>query len=76
MAENKDVSTMRVGSKVWKNGTMVNWEDAHIHVMSHVVHYGSSVFEGIDAMLTRTAQRSFVWMSIPNVFLTLQRSIA
>ncbi|MBX3245137.1 MAG: branched-chain amino acid transaminase [Acidobacteria bacterium] len=38
---------MRVGSKVWKNGTMVNWEDAHIHVMSHVVHYGSSVFEGI-----------------------------
>jgi len=33
--------------KVWHNGKFINWEDATIHVMSHVVHYGSSVFEGI-----------------------------
>ena len=32
---------------IWHNGQMVPWESANIHVMSHVVHYGSSVFEGI-----------------------------
>jgi branched-chain amino acid aminotransferase len=34
-------------SRIWRDGQFVNWEDATIHVMSHVVHYGSSVFEGI-----------------------------
>jgi branched-chain amino acid aminotransferase len=33
--------------KIWHNGKFVRWDDAHIHVMSHVVNYGSSVFEGI-----------------------------
>jgi branched-chain amino acid aminotransferase len=33
--------------KIWRDGQLVAWEDATIHVMSHVVHYGSSVFEGI-----------------------------
>ncbi|HXY32446.1 MAG TPA: branched-chain amino acid transaminase [Gemmatimonadaceae bacterium] len=34
-------------SKIWRDGQFVSWDDATIHVMSHVVHYGSSVFEGI-----------------------------
>ena len=34
-------------SKIWHNGKMIAWEDATLHVMSHVVNYGSSVFEGI-----------------------------
>ena len=34
-------------SKIWHNGNMIPWEDATLHVMSHVIHYGSSVFEGI-----------------------------
>ena len=38
---------MKISPKVWKNGEFVGWDDAQIHVMSHVVHYGSSVFEGI-----------------------------
>ncbi len=33
--------------KVWMNGEMVDWKDATIHVASHVIHYGSGVFEGI-----------------------------
>ncbi|MGC2324310.1 MAG: branched-chain amino acid transaminase [Terriglobales bacterium] len=33
--------------KIWHNGKFINWEDATLHVMSHVVHYGSSVFEGV-----------------------------
>jgi branched-chain amino acid aminotransferase len=32
--------------KIWMNGTLVDWADASIHVASHVVHYGSGVFEG------------------------------
>jgi branched-chain amino acid aminotransferase len=38
---------MKISQKVWRNGEMINWDDAHIHVMSHVVNYGTSVFEGI-----------------------------
>jgi branched-chain amino acid aminotransferase len=33
--------------KVWHNGKLIRWDDAHIHVMSHVVNYGSAVFEGV-----------------------------
>jgi len=33
--------------KIWHNGTLIPWDDANIHVMSHVIHYGSSVFEGV-----------------------------
>jgi branched-chain amino acid aminotransferase len=32
---------------IWRNGQMIAWDQAQIHVMSHVVHYGSSVFEGL-----------------------------
>jgi branched-chain amino acid aminotransferase len=32
--------------KIWMNGRLVDWKDANIHVASHVVHYGSGVFEG------------------------------
>jgi len=34
-------------SNIWHNGQLIPWEKANIHVMSHVIHYGSSVFEGI-----------------------------
>ena len=33
--------------KIWFNGELVGWEEAQIHVLSHVVHYGTSVFEGM-----------------------------
>jgi branched-chain amino acid aminotransferase len=33
--------------KIWHNGKLINWDDAKIHIMSHVVNYGSSVFEGV-----------------------------
>ena len=37
---------------IWMNGQWVAWEDAKIHVLSHVMHYGSSVFEGIRCYKT------------------------
>lgn len=39
--------------KIWMNGKLVNWNDAKIHVLSHVVHYGSSWFEGIRCYDTK-----------------------
>ena len=38
--------------KIWMNGEMVDWKDANIHILSHVVHYGSSWFEGIRCYKT------------------------
>jgi len=38
--------------RIWRDGKFINWEDATIHVMSHVVHYGSSVFEGVRCYAT------------------------
>src|SRR5258707_11769140 len=32
--------------KIWMKGTLVDWADAHFHIASHVIHYGSPVFEG------------------------------
>ncbi len=38
---------MKISPKVWRNGEFIDWDDARVHVMSHVINYGSSVFEGI-----------------------------
>ncbi len=44
---------------IWHNGKLIPWEQANIHVMSHVVHYGSSVFEGIRCYQTGTGAGIF-----------------
>lgn len=38
---------MEKAAKIWMNGKLVDWDDAKIHILSHVVHYGSSLFEGL-----------------------------
>jgi branched-chain amino acid aminotransferase len=38
---------LQTTTNIWHNGELLPWDQANIHVMSHVVHYGSSVFEGI-----------------------------
>jgi len=38
---------LQTTQNIWHNGDLIPWEKAQIHVMSHVIHYGSSVFEGI-----------------------------
>jgi branched-chain amino acid aminotransferase len=45
--------------KIWMDGELVDWQDATIHVLSHAVHYGSGVFEGIRAY--DTARGPAVW---------------
>ena len=58
MAE-KDVNTMKISPVVWKNGEVIKWDDARVHVMTHALHYGSSVFEGIRCY--ETSQGSAVF---------------
>jgi branched-chain amino acid aminotransferase len=41
-----------VAKKVWHNGEFIDWSQANIHVMSHVVHYASALFEGIRCYAT------------------------
>jgi branched-chain amino acid aminotransferase len=55
----KDVATMKISPKVWKNGEIIDWDDARIHIMSHVIHYGSSVFEGIRCYNTKQGSAVF-----------------
>ena len=38
--------------KIWMNGDLVDWDQAHIHVLTHTLHYGMGVFEGIRAYET------------------------
>jgi branched-chain amino acid aminotransferase len=45
--------------KIWMNGKLVNWDEAQIHVLSHVVHYGSSWFEGIRCYETASGSAIF-----------------
>ncbi|MGH2686192.1 MAG: branched-chain amino acid transaminase [Actinomycetota bacterium] len=45
--------------KIWMDGELVAWEDAKVHVLTHALHYGSGVFEGIRAY--RTSQGTAVF---------------
>jgi branched-chain amino acid aminotransferase len=45
--------------KIWMNGKWVAWDDAKIHILSHVAHYASSVFEGIRCYKTKRGPAIF-----------------
>ncbi len=45
--------------KIWMNGHLVSWDNAQIHILSHVIHYGSSWFEGIRCYNTKRGSAIF-----------------
>lgn len=45
--------------KIWMNGKLVDWDEAKIHVLSHVIHYGTSWFEGIRCYNTKKGSAIF-----------------
>lgn len=45
--------------KIWMDGELVDWEDATIHVLTHTLHYGCGVFEGIRAYATERGPAVF-----------------
>ncbi len=55
----KDVKTPAIVQEIWHNGEFIKWDDARVHVMSHVLHYGSSVFEGIRCYATKRGPAIF-----------------
>jgi len=55
----KDVATPRICDVVWHDGEFIAWNDARVHVMSHVLHYGSSIFEGIRCYATKQGPAIF-----------------
>ena len=46
---------------IWKNGELVPWAEATCHVLSHSLHYGSGVFEGIRCYKVPDEDKSFVF---------------
>lgn len=46
---------------IWKNGEMLPWAEATTHVLSHSLHYGSGVFEGIRCYKDPDSDKSFVF---------------
>ncbi|MEP6922044.1 MAG: branched-chain amino acid transaminase [bacterium] len=55
----KDVISPRICDVVWHDGEFIKWNDARVHVMSHVLHYGSSIFEGIRCYNTKSGPAIF-----------------
>ena len=47
------------GKLLWFNGELVPWDEARVHVLSHALHYGSSVFEGIRGYKTPVGPQVF-----------------
>ena len=45
--------------KIWMDGELVDWHEAKVHVLSHALHYGSGVFEGIRAY--ETSRGAAIW---------------
>src|ERR1700737_521814 len=45
--------------KIWMDGRLVDWDDANIHILTHTLHYGCGVFEGIRAYSTPTGPAVF-----------------
>jgi branched-chain amino acid aminotransferase len=39
-------------SKIWLNGKIIDWDDAHVHILTHALHYGTAVFEGLRCYKT------------------------
>ncbi len=50
---------MEFTDRIWMDGQFVDWEDANIHIMSHVIHYGGGVFEGIRVYDTDNGRAIF-----------------
>jgi branched-chain amino acid aminotransferase len=45
--------------KIWMDGELVDWDDARIHILTHTLHYGCGVFEGIRAYATESGPAVF-----------------
>jgi branched-chain amino acid aminotransferase len=47
MTLNNKISNMETTEKIWFNGKLIDWDDANTHILTHTLHYGAGVFEGV-----------------------------
>jgi branched-chain amino acid aminotransferase len=52
-------TSFKPGARIWMDGRFVDWDKAQIHVLSHVIQYGSGVFEGIRVYRTKRGPAAF-----------------
>jgi branched-chain amino acid aminotransferase len=52
---------MEQDGTIWMNGEYVDWEDAQVHVLTHAMHYGTGIFEGVRAYDTEEGTAIFRW---------------
>ena len=45
--------------QIWLDGTFCDWKDAKIHILTHTLHYGTGVFEGVRAYETEQGPAIF-----------------
>ena len=45
--------------KIWINGEMIDWDKAQVHILTHALHYGTGVFEGIRCYETEKGPAVF-----------------
>ncbi len=57
--------------KIWMNGELVNWDDANVHILTHAMHYGSGVFEGLRCYETERGPAVF---RLRDHYLRMERS--
>ena len=50
---------MNKSKSIWMNGSLIPWDSANVHVMSHALHYGSSIFEGVRSYKTKDGRAIF-----------------
>ena len=50
---------LQATDKIWMNGTFVKWDDAKVHILTHSLHYGTAVFEGIRCYKTDSGSAVF-----------------
>ena len=50
---------MKHSKSIWMNGKLIPWDQANVHVMTHALHYGTSIFEGVRCYRTKTGRAIF-----------------
>ena len=57
--ENMETKKLEKMEKIWMDGRLVDWDKANVHILTHALHYGTGVFEGIRAYDTRQGTAVF-----------------
>ena len=49
------MAKVKEAKNIWLDGKLIPWSEANVHILSHSLHYGNAVFEGVRAYQTKKA---------------------